>query len=95
MTNSKTITIHTEFYFDNIIATIDFSDIKLPDWLERELSKRELHTQTDVSFLDDIRQLKMVISCNADNPFNPKKEEVEENEQLITDIVENLNTKVV
>lgn len=86
------ITVHTNDDGINTTLTINFSNIDLPDWLERELSKRELNDTPEQSYMIARRELVLLTRCDTDNPYNPSKYIIDANKKLADDIIDNLET---
>ena len=84
------ITIHTLSDKTDTTLTFNFSDIDLPDWLERDLAKRELFVIPSQGYMVARRELTLLTKCDTDNKYNPSANTIINNKKLANDIIDNL-----
>ncbi len=89
----KTIELEKTVYFANVIWTIDFYDIKLPEWLVKALKKQNVISFPGSSCKS--RYIKIVTACDHSNPYNSPKYIVDRNARLLSDILAMDNIKVI
>lgn len=91
------ITIFNIAKFDkiNTVLIVDFSDTKLPDWVERKLNNYEVYERKSVNGMNVVREITLVTECDHNNKWNPAKTIVDNNYKFVSDLIENCNAQLI
>jgi hypothetical protein len=73
-------------YFDNVIWSIDFYDVKLPIHIEQKLKHYDLMTFPGTELKNRLIK-KLYVDCNHTNPFSPSKLTIQRNQAFLNDIL--------